>query len=168
MGVSELSGEITSHLAALGAGTRDRLVFAILTRDPHFIEDEPVTGWDGEVRVDITNTMEGVLLRFRDGALDSIRTTARRSGDYYPYPRPTALITGLDLSAATRQDVQAALGDPAPEQDDEVRYPVDGAVLTATDPDSERGGEVRYPVEGGVLTATFEGDQLMTVTVSRD
>ena len=147
--MSGLGGEITGHLAALGAGTRDRLVFAILTRDPHFIEDEPVTGEDGEVRVDISNTMEGVLLRFQDGALDSVRTTARRSGDYYPYPRPTALITGLDLSTATRQDVQAALADPAPE------------------PDSEQDGEVRYPVDGGVLTATFEDDQLMAVTVSR-
>lgn len=165
--MSGLGGEITGHLAALGAGTRDRLVFAILTRDPHFIEDEPVTGEDGEVRVDISNTMEGVLLRFQDGALDSVRTTARRSGDYYPYPRPTALITGLDLSTATRQDVQAALADPAPEQDGEARYPVDGGVLTATDPDSEQDGEVRYPVDGGVLTATFEDDQLMAVTVSR-
>lgn len=142
----DISGEITSHLAALGAGTRDRRVFAILTRDPHFIEDEPVTGPGGEVRIDITNTMDGVLLRFRGGELDSVRTTARRDDDYYPYPRPTDLITGLDLSTATREDVDAVLGDPLLEGPEDVRY----------------------QVGGGVLTVGFEADQLVSITVTRD
>ncbi|WP_154402147.1 hypothetical protein [Ornithinimicrobium cavernae] len=141
----ELSGEITSHVAALGAGTRDRRVFAILTRDPHFIEDAPVTGDDGVVRIDIANIMEGVLLRFRDGALDTVTVFAQREGDYYPYPRPAELITGLDIAAAAREDVTGLLGEPAEASSDHAAYAVDG----------------------GRVTVAFVGDRPASVTVSR-
>ncbi len=151
VGVSEISGEITSHLAALGAGTRDRVVFAILTRNPHFIEDEAVTDADGVVRVDITNVVEGLLLRFRDGALERVRTTIRREGDYFPFPRPAELITGLDLVTATREDLGRVLGDPLPGSSDDA-----GSV-----------DEVRHAVDGGNLTATFAAGELVSITVTR-
>lgn len=150
--MTEISGEITSHLAALGAGTRDRLVFAILSRNPHFIEDEPVTGTHGETLVDIANIMEGLLLRFRDGALHSVRTTVRRDGDYYPFPRPADLIDGVDLSRATRGDLDALLGAPLP--------PAGGA--------GDAPDEVCYAVDGGVLTVTSDADQIVSITVTRD
>ncbi|NLG21426.1 MAG: hypothetical protein GX555_08375 [Actinomycetales bacterium] len=148
----EISGVITTHLRALGAGTRDRVVFAILTRNPYFIEDLPVTRDDGEVWVDIANIKDGVLLRFRDGELDSVRTSARQEGDYYPYPEPEQLISGLDVSTVTPEDVAAVLGEPSEKQ-----------------PRDEDGGThgLRYDVDGGVVTLTFRDDQLTTVTVSR-
>ncbi|QDO87179.1 hypothetical protein FNH13_01615 [Ornithinimicrobium ciconiae] len=150
--MSEITGVITTHLAALGAATRDRKVFAILTRNPQFIEDLPVTGDDGTVWIEIANIVDGVLLRFRDGELDSVRTNARRHGDYYPYPTPRDLITGLDLSTATRGDVMALLGEPA----------------GATERDAAKeASHLRYEAEGGTVTLTFRDDLLETVTVSR-
>lgn len=128
--VSEITGVITTHLAALGAATRDRKVFAILTRHPHFIEDLPVTRDNGEVWVDIANTMEGVLLQFRDNELDRVVVTARKDELYYPYPGSTELIAGLDLATATRGDVIALLGAPQQERADDLVYELDGAVVT--------------------------------------
>lgn len=141
--MSAITGHVTSHLRALGSGTRDRRVFAILTRNPHFIEDLPVTR-DGAEWVDIANIMEGVLLRFRDGELDSVRTSAQRHDDYYPYPTPQDLITGLDISTATHQDVVALLGEPA-----------GGAT------------ELEYPLEAAAVVFAFHDGRLRTVTVRR-
>lgn len=152
----EISGVVTSHLRALGAGTRDRTVFAILTRNPQFIEDLPVTGDDGTVWIEIANVVDGVLLRFRDGELDSVRTNARRHGDFYPYPTPQDLITGLDLSTATRSDAVALLGEPTEE---DARGGEDDAADGAS--------HLRYDAEGGTVTLTFLDDLLETVTVSR-
>lgn len=143
--VTELGGVISTHLTALGASTRDRTVFAILTANPQFVEDLPVTRDNGEVTIDIANTVDGILLRFRDGELDSVRVMLRREGPFFPYPRPAELIDGLDLAAATPAQVRDRLGDPVAESDDALRFAVDG----------------------GVLTVDVAGDQVLAVTTSR-
>lgn len=205
MTVSEISGVITKHLAALGTGTRDRRVFAILTRNPQFVEDEPVLDAAGVQWVDMANTVDGLRLRFRDGELDSVRTTIRRvdaemggvgldapgdsgarvdgvlsdgaagvdgglvglparpgadgapgedSAQYYPFPEPAALISGLDLSAATRADLVATLG-PAEEGPNADAEPVDGAA------------QLTFALDGALLVADFLGDVLMSISVRR-
>lgn len=145
-----ISGAISRHLAALGAGTRDRVVFAILTRNPHFIEDLPVTRNNGEVWLDIANIKEGVLLQFRDGELDRVVVSIRQDEPFYPYPTPTELIKGLDLATATREDVTALLGAPQRETTDEMGH-----------------DELGYELDGPVVTLTFTGDHVLRVTTSR-
>lgn len=163
-GVPDITGVITTHLRALGAGTRDRSVFAILTRNPQFIEDEPVTAEDGRAWTDMRNTVDGVLLRFRDGELDSVRVTARRTApqtatvdlenDFHPYPAPSDLIRGLDISRATRADVTALLGAPDTGGSDR--------------PEEGDSGDLTYRLDAGVLRLHCDGDLLVTVTTSRE
>lgn len=183
--MTDISGVITTHLAALGTGTRDRRVFAILTRNPQFIEDEPVIADNGEVWVDIRNTVDGILMKFRDGELDRVRVTARRLAapgpvdldtDFYPYPAPQDLIKGLDLTSATPSDVKALLGESEAVgtgggAGDGVGIGGPGGGVVTGGPDAVGGGEpsgdLTYRVHDSVVRLSFDGEQLLSVTTSR-
>lgn len=107
-------GEISAMFDVLGAPKDDARIVRSLESSSGFREQDPFVdpARGEETLVTMHNRAEGYEYRFVDGLLNKVVIHAQHEANWAPYPRPTDLIAGLDISAAGAADVEQVLGQP--------------------------------------------------------
>lgn len=104
-----ITGEITTMLDALGRPIDDERVQAALALVGETVEDEHKEGRTTYLM--LSAFADGTVISLKNGKVDKIVTRLQQESRYGIYPRPSAIIEGIDASS-DRAAVGAVLGEP--------------------------------------------------------
>ncbi|MCH1881562.1 hypothetical protein [Agrococcus sp. ARC_14] len=128
---TKLTGEIASYAELIGAAKDDARVLAKMQASPHFREQAPFLDPDsGATWIVVESASDGVRMQFRDGALAKASFEVAGSAHLDAHGEAEHLISGLDLSTASKEAVVEQLGAPAKRGRTSLQYVIDGVTLT--------------------------------------